>query len=259
MLTQAISSPVLPRVQPAQAWPSPAGLAALKDMLLQAQRPLVIAGGSGWTAASATALQRFAEAWQLPVGCGFRFQDSFDNRHAQYAGDVGIGINPKLAQRVREADLILAVGVRLGEMTTGGYSLLKAPRPDQKLVHLHAGMEELGRVYAADLMLPCSLACAGEALSTLTSPGALPWAEWTRQARQDYLDNQVAPDVPPLDMAQVIKTLARRMPADTVYTNGAGNFSGWLHRYLPYPGLQAASGRGQRLAGAPALGGECGR
>jgi acetolactate synthase I/II/III large subunit len=114
---------------------------------------LLIAGGSGWDAEGANALQRFAENWQLPVGCGFRFQDTFDNRHPLYAGDVGIGINPKLAARVREADLIIALGVRLGEMTTGGYTLLHVPRPKQKLVHMHAGPEELGRVYAADLLL----------------------------------------------------------------------------------------------------------
>jgi acetolactate synthase-1/2/3 large subunit len=127
MLTQQTTAPVLPRVEPALAWPTPQALAALRERLLAAERPFVIVGGSGWTAASARALQGFAEAWQLPVGCGFRFQDTFDNRHALYAGDVGIGINPKLAQRVRDADLVLAIGVRLGEMTTGGYTLLHVP------------------------------------------------------------------------------------------------------------------------------------
>jgi acetolactate synthase-1/2/3 large subunit len=113
--------------------------------LLACKRPLVIAGGSGWDAEACAALQRFAENWQLPVGCGFRFQDTFDNRHRLYAGDVGIAINSKLAARVRDADLIIALGVRLGEMTTSGYSLLQVPRPSQKLVHVHAGAEELGR------------------------------------------------------------------------------------------------------------------
>ena len=153
MLTRMTAAPVLPRVLPALAWPAPGALRDLRAMLLAAQRPLLIAGGSGWDAEGANALQRFAENWQLPVGCGFRFQDTFDNRHALYAGDVGIGINPKLAARVREADLIIALGVRLGEMTTGGYTLLDVPRPKQKLVHVHAGPEELGRVYAADLLL----------------------------------------------------------------------------------------------------------
>ena len=239
MLTTPTAAPVLPRVQPAQAWPAPGALRELRAMLMQASRPLAIVGGSGWTAEGVRALQRFAEHWHLPVGCGFRFQDTFDNHHALYAGDVGIGINPKLAARVRDADLVLALGVRLGEMTTGGYSLLAAPRPTQKLVHLHAGAEELGRVYAADLLLQCSLAVAGQALATLEPPVAvLPWQDWAAAARADYEANQIAPAVAPLDMAQVVKTVQRLAPADTVYTNGAGNFSAWLHRYTRYLGLQ---------------------
>ncbi|MDH4051168.1 MAG: thiamine pyrophosphate-binding protein, partial [Rubrivivax sp.] len=122
VLTTMTAAPVLPMVRPARAWPAPGALRELRQRLLSAQRPLVIAGGPGWDAEAAASLQRFAEQWQLPVACGFRFQDTFDNRHPQYAGDVGIGINPKLAARVREADFILALGVRLGEMTTGGYT-----------------------------------------------------------------------------------------------------------------------------------------
>jgi acetolactate synthase-1/2/3 large subunit len=239
MLTTPTDAAVLPRVVPAQAWPSPGALRELRTLLAQARRPLAIVGGAGWTAESARALQRFAEAWQLPVGCGFRFQDTFDNRHPLYAGDVGIGINPKLAARVRDADLILAIGVRLGEMTTGGYSHLTAPRPAQRLAHLHAGAEELGRVYAADLLLQCSLSLAGQALATLEPPpGALPWRDWAAAAHDDYEANHVAPAIAPLDMAQVVKCVQRLAPADTVYTNGAGNFSVWLHRYTHYAGLQ---------------------
>jgi acetolactate synthase-1/2/3 large subunit len=238
MLTQATAAPVLPRVQPAQAWPAPGALRDLRSLLLAAKQPFVIAGGSGWDAEGANALQRFAENWQLPVGCGFRFQDTFDNRHPQYAGDVGIGINPKLAERVRDADLVIALGVRLGEMTTGGYTLLRAPRPAQKLVHVHPGAEELGRVYAADLLLQASMACAAKALETLAAPTQLPWVEWTRAAHADYQANHAAPAVEPLDLAVVMKTVQRLAPADTVYTNGAGNYSGWLHRYVRYHGLQ---------------------
>ena len=238
MLTQVTAAPVLPRVQPAQAWPAPGALRDLRALLLAAKQPLVIAGGSGWDAEAANALQRFAETWQLPVGCGFRFQDTFDNRHPQYVGDVGIGINPKLAERVRDADLIIALGVRLGEMTTGGYTLLRAPRPAQKLVHLHPGAEELGRVYAADLMLQASTASAAKALEALAAPTQLPWVEWTRAAHADYQANHAAPAVEPLDLAVAMKTVQRLAPADTVYTNGAGNYSGWLHRYVRYHGLQ---------------------
>jgi acetolactate synthase-1/2/3 large subunit len=253
MLTRKTTAPVLPRIEPAQAWPAPQALAALRERLLAAERPFMIAGGSGWTPASARALQRFAEAWQLPVGCGFRFQDTFDNRHALYAGDVGIGINPKLAQRVRDADLVLAVGVRLGEMTTGGYTLLQAPRPKQALVHLHAGAEELGRVYAADLMLQCSLSQAGEALASLVTPDRVRWGDWARAARADYEANLQHPAVAPLDMAVVMKTVARLAPEDSIYTNGAGNYSGWLHRYVSYPGLQH-HGRTQLACTSGAMG-----
>jgi acetolactate synthase-1/2/3 large subunit len=238
MLSTPTAAPVLPRVQPALAWPAPGALRDLRTMLVAAQRPLLIAGGSGWDAAAAKALQRFAENWQLPVGCGFRFQDTFDNRHALYAGDVGIGINPKLAARVRESDLIIALGVRLGEMTTGGYTLLDVPRPKQKLAHVHAGAEELGRVYSADLLLQASMACAAKALETLAAPVSLPWTAWVQGAHADYEANHVAPSVEPLDLAVVMKTVQRLAPADTVYTNGAGNYSGWLHRYVRYFGLQ---------------------
>lgn len=238
MLTQPTTAAVLPRADAAQAWPAPGGLRTLREMLLHAQRPFVIAGGSGWDAEGAKALERFAENWQLPVGCGFRFQDTFDNRHVLYAGDVGIGINPKLAQRVKDADLVIALGVRLGEMTTSGYTLLTPPRPAQKLVHIHAGPEELGRVYAADLLLQAAMPAAAKALESLTAPPSLPWTAWTEAAHADYEANHAAQPVEPLDMAVVMKTVQRLAPADTVYTNGAGNYSGWLHRYVRYYGLQ---------------------
>ena len=238
MLTMPIAAPVLPRVEPVRAWPAPGGLRELRSMLLAAERPFVIAGGSGWDAEACAALQRFAENWQLPVGCGFRFQDTFDNNHPLYAGDVGIGINPKLAARIAAADLVIALGVRLGEMTTGGYTLLQAPRPAQRLVHIHSGPEELGRVYAADLMLQASMACAAKALESIAAPVSLPWQATATAARAEFEANQHADAVAPLDMTVVVKTMQRLLPADTVYTNGAGNYSGWLHRFCRYAGLQ---------------------
>jgi acetolactate synthase-1/2/3 large subunit len=253
MLTRLTSAPVLPRVEPAVAWPAPGALRDLRARLMAAARPFLVVGGSGWDAASTEALQRFAEGWQLPVGCAFRFQDLFDNRHPLYAGDVGIGINPKLAERIRAADLVLAVGPRLGEMTTGGYTLLEAPRPRQALVHVHAGAEELGRVYAADLMLQCSMAAAGKALETLAPPVDVPWSGWARQAHADYEANLVAEAVEPLDLAEVVKTIERLAPVDSVLTNGAGNFSGWLHRYHRYPALHQA-GRTQLAPTSGAMG-----
>ena len=240
MLTQPTAAAVLPRAVPPQACPDAGALRELQRMLPAARRPIVIVGGAGWTADSARALQRFAEAWQLPVACAFRFQDTFDNRHPLYVGDLGTGVNPKLAARLREADLVLAVGVRLGEMTTGGYAHLQVPRPAQRLVHLHAGAEELGRVYAADLLLQCGLGLAGPALEGLGLPPepGVPWQAWTAAAQADYAANLDAPAVEPLDMARVVQTIQRLVPEDTVYTNGAGNFSTWLHRYTRYPGLQ---------------------
>ena len=238
MLTTPTAAPVLPRVEPVHAWPAPGGLRDLRAMLMAAQRPVLIAGGSGWNAEAAAALQRFSENWQLPTACGWRFQDTFDNRHRLYIGDVGIGINPKLAARIRDADLVIALGIRLGEMTTHGYTLLQAPRPAQTLVHIHAGAEELGRVYAADLLMQSSMACAAKALEGLAAPTSLPWAETAVAARADFEANLVAPAVEPMDMAVLVKTLQRVLPEDTVYTNGAGNFAGWLHRYGVLPGLQ---------------------
>ena len=253
MLTTLTSSPVLPRVEPVRAWPAPGGLRDLRAMLMAAQRPIVIAGGSGWDAEAANALQRFAENWQLPVACAWRFQDTFDNRHPLYAGDVGIGTHPKLAARIRDADLVIALGVRLGEMTTGGYTLLQAPQPLQKQVHIHAGAEELGRVYAADLMLQASMACASKALESLAAPAEVAWTARAATARSDYEANLIAPSVAPFDMAVLIKTLQRLLPDSTVYTNGAGNFSGWLHRYCRHPGLQH-HGRTQLAPSSGAMG-----
>ena len=253
MLTALTDAAVLPRIEPALAWPAPGALRQVRTMLLAAQRPFVIVGGSGWDATACDAMQRFAESWQLPVGCAFRFQDLFDNAHPNYAGDVGIGINPALAKRVAEADLILAVGARLGEMTTGGYTLLKAPRPAQRLIHIHAGPEELGRVYAADLMLQSAMACAAKALEGLAPPPSLPWGEWTAGAHADYDANHEPTPVEPLDMAEVVKTIQRLAPPDSVLTNGAGNYSGWLHRFYRYPGMQK-SGRTQLAPTSGAMG-----
>ncbi|HJV68046.1 thiamine pyrophosphate-binding protein [Ideonella sp.] len=254
LLGTPTAAPVLPRVEPAEAWPAPGALRELRARLLAARRPFLIAGGHGWTCDSALALQRFAENWQLPVGCAFRYQDVFDNHHALYAGDVGIAINPALVRRIRdEADLVLAIGVRLGEMTTGGYTLLQAPRPRQVLVHLHPGAEELGRVYAPDVALQASLACAGKALETLAAPPTLPWADWSAAAHADYEANRVHPPVEPLDMAEVVKTIERLAPPDAIYTNGAGNYAGWLHRYLRYRSL-AAAGKTQLAPTAGSMG-----
>ncbi len=247
MLTQTVDAAPLPRVEAVQAWSDPGALRSLREMLLAAQRPLVVAGGGGWTPQAAQALQRFAENWKLPVSNAFRFQDTFDNQHPQYAGDMGIAPNPKLAQRIRESDLILAIGPRLGEMTTGGYTLLEAPKPTQKLVHIHASAEELNRVYQADLAIHATMNAAARSLEVLTAPPSLPWETWTQAAHADYLAN-LQPQVLPgdIDMPAIVALLQQHLPADTVVTNGAGNFASWVHRFWRYRGL--AHGHKTQLA-----------
>jgi acetolactate synthase-1/2/3 large subunit len=247
MLVRQVRARPLPRVEPVEAWSDPGALRQLREMLLASKRPFVIAGGSGWTPQSAQALQRFAENWKLPVGNAFRFQDTFDNHHPQYAGDVGIGINPKLAQRVRESDLILAIGPRLGEMTTSGYTLLQAPKPQQTLVHIHASAEELNRVYQADLAILSTMNAAARSLEVLTAPTQLPWEAWTAQAHADYLDNLKPQTLPgDIDMPSIVNTVSRLLPPDAVFTNGAGNFASWVHRFHQHHGL--ANGHKVQLA-----------
>jgi acetolactate synthase-1/2/3 large subunit len=210
----------------------------LRELLLQSERPFVIAGGGGWTPQAAQALQRFAENWHLPVGNAFRFQDTFDNHHPLYAGDVGIGINPKLAARIRNSDLLIAIGPRLGEMTTGGYSLPAPPQSRQKLVHIHGSAEELNRVYQADLAICSTMNAAARSLEVLSAPPGLPWSDWAAAAHADYLANLVPQALPgDIDMPAIIATLQRHLPRDAVVTNGAGNFASWMHRFFRHHGL----------------------
>ena len=238
MLTQPTQARPLARVEPAPAWIAPESLHALRELLLHARKPFVIAGGGGWTPRAAQALQRFAENWRLPVGNSFRCQDTFDNHHPFHAGDVGIGLSPKLAQRIKDSDLIIAIGARLGEMTTGGYTLLDCPRPRQKLVHIHASAEELNRVYQADLGINATMNAAACSLEALVAPEQLPWAGWAEAAHADYESNLVPQALPgDIDMPAIVALLAKHLPADTVHTTGAGNFSSWMHRFFRHHGL----------------------
>jgi acetolactate synthase-1/2/3 large subunit len=259
MLTHEVASRPLPKLEPVEAWSDPGSLRQLREMLLSAQKPFVIAGGGAWTTQSAQALQRFAENWQLPVGNAFRFQDTFDNFHPLYAGDVGIGINPKLAQRIKESDLIIAIGPRLGEMTTSGYTLLEVPKPKQKLVHIHASAEELNRVYHADLAICATMNAAARSLEVLTAPPSVPWTDWAQQANADYVANTQAQALAGLptdsanglvNMPEVVAALQRHLPADAVLTNGAGNFASWIHRYYKHHGLS----KGYKTQLAPTVG-----
>ena len=251
MLTRMTSATPLPRVAAVQSHIGQESLNTLREMLSKAKQPLVIAGGSGWTQQSAQALQRFAENWQLPVGNAFRFQDTFDNHHPLYAGDVGIGLNPALAARVKASDLIIAIGPRLGEMTTGSYTLIEAPRPLQKLVHIHASAEELNRVFQADLAITATMNAAACSLEVLNAPASKPWIAWTASANQDYLANLLPQALPgDIDMPAIVGLLQRHLPADAVLTNGAGNFASWMHRFYKHHGLA----KGHKTQLAPTVG-----
>ena len=173
MLSMEVKTADARRFTPSEPHPAPEDMEKLRAMLAEAQRPLVILGGGGWTPEAGADMRRFVEANALPCACAFRYQDLFDNRHPQYVGDVGIGINPVLAERVRTSDLLLVVGARLGEMTTSGYTLLRSPVPRQPLVHVHPGAEELGRVYQPELAILSGFAPFARAAATL-APVASP-------------------------------------------------------------------------------------
>ncbi|HEX7684372.1 MAG TPA: thiamine pyrophosphate-binding protein [Trinickia sp.] len=217
------------------ASPSAAQIDDLRGKLERAQRPMVIAGGSGWTAQACDDLRRFVQAWHLPIGCAFRYQDTIDNDHPNYAGDVGLGINPALAQRIRESDLLLVIGPRLGEATTGGYTLLDIPKTRQTLVHVHQGAEELGRVYAADLPIVSGMPEIATALAALAPSGTPAWSGQAEQAHRAYLEWRAPrPMLGDVQLGDIMVQLRERLPRDAVVTNGAGNYAIWLHRHFAY-------------------------
>jgi acetolactate synthase-1/2/3 large subunit len=245
------------RYQVVQASPSVADIESLRALLQAAQRPLAILGGTVWSREACADLQRFAEGAGLPAGCAFRFQDLFDNRSDCYAGDIGIGTNPKLAQRVKDADLLLVIGARLGEMTTGGYTLVAAPRPKQKLIHVHAGAEELGRVYQGDLLINSGMQQFAAAAKALSIDGAASrgWRPWLEGARADYLEWQKPQAIPGrVQLAEIVAWMRQRLPQDTIICTGAGNFSGWWQRYWRFTGMrtQVAPTSGAMGYGVPA-------
>ena len=190
-----------------QPYPGVADLEAMRGLLSHARQPLMILGGGGWTAAAVDNIRMFAEANHLPVGTSFRCQDLFDNGHPNYAGHVGIGIDPALGERVKNADLLLVVGARLGEMTTSGYTLLKVPVPQQTLIHVHGGAEELGRVYQATLPINAGMVPFAAAARGLQPAGVAAW-RWTRRPHGDYLATLKPIQSPgPMQMAEIVTWL----------------------------------------------------
>jgi acetolactate synthase-1/2/3 large subunit len=236
------------------AHPGPTAAQDIADRLAVSKRPLLILGGSGWTQEACRNVASFATRLDLPVVCSFRRQDLFDNRDRHYIGDLSPGMNPALAQRMKDADLLISIGSRLGELQTAGYSLLDIPMPRQKLIHVLPGAEELGRVYQGDLLVNAGLPEFAAALRTL-SLDDVAWHDWTASARRDYESWQKPQaQVGTLNLSEVIAYLTDRLPADSIITNGAGNYAIWVHRFYRYTGLrtQLAPTSGAMGYGVPA-------
>ncbi len=231
-------------------------MADLQKRLWAAERPIAILGGSRWTADAVAAFARVAERFDLPVACSFRRQMLFDNLHPNYAGDVGIGINPKLTERIKSSDLVLLVGGRLSEMPSQSYSLLNIPEPDQALVHVHPDAEELGRVYRPTLAIHASPAAFCKAAEGLQPPTELKGAGGAASAHEEYLAwSGARPETPgALQMSGVMDWIEANLPDDAIFTNGAGNYATWLHRFHRFRryGTQAAPTSGSMGYGLPA-------
>ncbi|HEU5254370.1 MAG TPA: thiamine pyrophosphate-dependent enzyme, partial [Vicinamibacterales bacterium] len=243
--------------QGVQAVPKGADLSAIRDELRRASKPLLIVGGSSWTDAGCAAVTRFAEANALPVLASFRRQDLFDNRHRCYAGHLSLGLPLFLQQRVKAADLIIALGSRLGDVTTMTYTVLKPPRIPARLVHIHPDPNELGRVYQADLPVVAAPSAAAECLVEIPPVESPPWRDWTDSARREYENFIAVPEKGPrhgVDMAVVIRHLATHLPANAIIANGAGNFTVWVHRFFTYksPHTELAPTSGSMGYGFPA-------
>ncbi len=243
------------RYQEVQAHPDPADVARLAVMLGEARRPLVLVGGAGWTQAAYDDLHAFAEANDLPVAAAFRRQDHFDNRHRCYVGMVGLGLNPHLAELIKGADLLIVLGAQLGEIITQGYTLFAMPRPRQRLVHVSAGVAELGKVYQPELAINSGMPAIAAALRALPVVAERPWAGLRAEARAAYEDFSAPTDSPgSLNLAAVVRMLEGLLPEDAIIANGAGNFSVWLHRFHRYRGFrtQLAPQSGAMGYGVPA-------
>ena len=254
MLTDCVDCVATAPRQAVAQHPGAEQLAAARELLDAAQRPLVVLGGSGWNAAGIDAIASLARDAQWPVACSFRRQDLFDNAHPCYVGDLGLGANPALLRRVRDADLVLAIGARLGEAATAGYTLLDIPQPRQRLIHVCAGPEELGRVYQPTLAIAASPV---EFCLALRKQPALPGAnpQWLADARADYLAFRTPGAArSPLDLAHAVAELRRQLPDNAIVTNGAGNHTTWLHRHFEYrqPGTQLAPTSGTMGYAVPA-------
>ena len=256
MLTDLASVADAARVEPAQTWPGLTQMAELQKLLWTARAPIAILGGAGWSEAARQRVQRFAEHFDLPVATSFRRSGLFDAEHPNYAGEIGIGPNPKLKVRIESADLVLLLGGRMAEMPSQSYTLFDVPSPRQKLVHVHAGAEELGRVYHPALAIHATPQAFAASLEALQPPNTIPWAGTALQAHEAFLAWTSQPAAGPgtLQMADVMLWLRARLPADAIVTNGAGNYAIWVNRFLRYRryGSQLAPTSGSMGYGLPA-------
>jgi acetolactate synthase-1/2/3 large subunit len=223
----------------AEAHPSPAAIATLQAKLNEAKRPLMIVGGPGWSVTAQKALEAFADRFDLPIAPAFRYQDYMDNRHHCYVGCAGIGIDAKLGAAVKEADLLIVLGARLGEMTTAGYTLIDIPNPKSFLVHIHPSPDELGSVYRPDLAIAATAKSFTEALAGLKPPAKIAWGPHRAELRAAY-EATLKPIALPgaVKMADVIRTVSEVLPENGIVTNGAGNFAAFVHRYFQYKGYR---------------------
>ena len=255
MLSSRAAVPDCAPVVLPQTGPSEGELTRLRSLLEGASKPMVVLGGPGWTNEACDDIRRFAEANALPIGCAFRYQDRFDNRHPQYLGDVGIGINPALAARVKEADVLLVIGARMGEMTTSGYTLIDSPVPKQKLVHVLGSPDELGRVYQATLPIVSTIAGFAKAAAGMKPVDGSRWKASVADGRQSHLAWTARREIPgKLQLWDVVDWLNKNLPEDAIVTNGAGNYATWLHRFHRYRalGCQVAPTSGAMGYGVPA-------
>jgi acetolactate synthase-1/2/3 large subunit len=233
MLTERVAVPDAPPFEPVEIWPGQADMAKLQKLLWAAKQPIVLAGGSRWSEAARACLARFAERFDIPAATTFRRGNLMDWQHPSYAGDLGIGPNPKLLARVKAADLIVLIGGRLGEMPSQSYTLLEIPGPRQTLVHVHPGAEELGRVYRPHLAINAAPTGFAAALEGLQPPNDIPWRAGTRQAHADYVEwtEKATPQPGSVNFGEIIVWLRERAP-DAILCNGAGNFTTWAQRFF---------------------------
>ncbi|WP_172965616.1 thiamine pyrophosphate-binding protein [Agrobacterium sp. FDAARGOS_525] len=233
MLVEEVEAPEAKPYTPVEAHPGLSQMAAFAKMLGEAKRPVFIAGGTRWSEESVTGFKAFAEKHKLPVGCSFRRQMLFDHLSPSYAGDVGIGINPALAREIKEADLVVLLGGRLSEMPSSGYTLLDIPYPSQKLIHIYPEAEELGRVYRPDLAICASPNDFVAALASIDLAGNAAWADRTASMHEAYLKWSTAPQTGPgaVQMGPIMDWIEANVAEDAIFTNGAGNYATWLHRF----------------------------